>query len=131
MNNLSGLIKRFRDIMRMDPGISGDAQRIEQISWLLFLKIYDSRESDWEFVEDDYKSIIPEKFRWKNWAKSEKTSTNKPPTGDKLLRFVNEELFPALKKLPVDANTPVKKSIVIECRHNSKYIIIYKKFYFL
>ena len=112
MSNLSGLIKRFRDIMRMDPGISGDAQRIEQISWLLFLKIYDSRESDWEFVEDDYKSIIPEEFRWKNWAKSEKTSTNKPPTGDKLLRFVNEELFPALKKLPVDANTPVKKSIV-------------------
>ena len=56
MSNLSGLIKKLRDIMRNDSGISGDAQRIEQISWLFFLKIYDARENDWE-LNDNFKSI--------------------------------------------------------------------------
>ena len=67
MSNLGGFVKSLRDIMRMDSGISGDAQRIEQISWLLFLKIYDTREEDWEFADMDYESIIPEKYRWRNW----------------------------------------------------------------
>ena len=54
MSNLSGFVKSLRDIMRMDSGISGDAQRIEQISWLLFLKIYDAKEEDWEFEDMEY-----------------------------------------------------------------------------
>ena len=47
MSNLSGFVKRLRDIMRNDAGINGDAQRIEQIAWMLFLKVYDTKESDW------------------------------------------------------------------------------------
>ena len=109
MSNLSGLIKKLRDIMRNDSGISGDAQRIEQISWLFFLKIYDARESDWE-LNDNFKSIIPERFRWRNWAKPDKDG--KSITGEKLLNLVNNEIFPALKNLPVDTNTPINQSIV-------------------
>ena len=107
MSTLNSVIKNIRNYMRMDPGISGDAQRIEQISWLLFLKIYDAKESDWAFDDEGYESIIPEKFRWRNWAKDDKS-----PTGDELLHFVNDELFPALKSLPVTASTSVRKSIV-------------------
>ena len=107
MGSINSIIKNLRNYMRMDPGISGDAQRIEQISWLLFLKIYDAKESDWTFYESGYESIIPEKFRWRNWAAGDKS-----PTGDELLHFVNDELFPALKTLPVTASTPVRKSIV-------------------
>ena len=65
----SGFIKRIRDIMRMDAGINGDAQRIEQMVWMLFLKVYDAKEDDWELNEDNYESIIPEDLRWRNWAK--------------------------------------------------------------
>lgn len=59
MENVSGFVKRIRDIMRNDPGINGDAQRIEQIAWMLFLKVYDSKENDWEMDEDNYESIFP------------------------------------------------------------------------
>ena len=109
MSNLSGFVKRLRDIMRNDAGINGDAQRIEQIAWMLFLKVYDAKEQDWEFDEDDYESIIPESCRWANWAHDE---TGKGMTGDALLDFVNNTLFPTLKRLPVDASTPIKKAIV-------------------
>ena len=63
MSNLSGFIKRLRDIMRNDAGVNGDAQRIEQIVWMLFLKVYDTKEADWEMNEDHYVSIIPEACR--------------------------------------------------------------------
>lgn len=110
MSNLTGFVKRLRDIMRNDAGINGDAQRIEQITWLLFLKVYDAKEQDWEFDDSDYKSIIPENCRWANWAIDDKSG--KAMTGDTLLNFVNNTLFPTLKKLPVDKDTPVKKAIV-------------------
>ena len=93
--------------MRMDAGISGDAQRIEQLVWILFLKVYDSKEENWEFDDDEYESIIPEECRWRNWAKDQSL------TGDKLLDFVNNKLFPTLKNLQVNAETPIKKSIVL------------------
>lgn len=57
MSSLSNFVKRIRDIMRNDAGINGDAQRIEQIAWMLFLKVYDSKEQDWDMDENDYKSI--------------------------------------------------------------------------
>lgn len=57
--SLSNFVKRIRNIMRNDAGISGDAQRIEQMAWLLFLKVYDEKENDWEMDSDDYKSIVP------------------------------------------------------------------------
>ncbi|MEY8312292.1 class I SAM-dependent DNA methyltransferase [Oscillospiraceae bacterium 42-9] len=110
MSNLSGFVKRLRDIMRNDAGINGDAQRIEQIAWLLFLKVYDAKEQDWEWDDEDYQSIIPEKCRWANWAHDDKSG--KAMTGDTLLDFVNNILFPTLKALPVDADTPIKKAIV-------------------
>ena len=123
MTNLSSFVKRLRDIMRNDAGINGDAQRIEQIAWMLFLKVYDAKEQDWEFDEDDYVSIIPEPCRWCNWAHDE---TGKGLTGDALLNFVNNTLFPVLKGkditdgngnvlirgVTVTAETPIKKAIV-------------------
>lgn len=96
--------------MRNDAGVSGDAQRIEQIVWMLFLKIYDSKEELWEFHDEDFVSIIPEDLRWRNWAVDEKDGEAK--TGEALLDFVNIELFPALKAIEVDENTPVSKAIV-------------------
>ena len=110
MSNLSGFIKRLRDIMRNDAGINGDAQRIEQITWMLFLKVYDAKESDWEMNEDDYTSIIPNECRWINWAHDDKTGL--ALTGDDLLNFVNNTLFPTLKNLAVTRETPIKKAIV-------------------
>lgn len=110
MSNLTGFVKRIRDIMRNDAGVNGDAQRIEQITWMLFLKVYDSKEWDWEMDDDDYTSIIPENCRWENWAKDDKSG--KAMTGDTLLNFVNNTLFPTLKALPVDGETPIKKAIV-------------------
>lgn len=110
MSNLTGFVKRIRDIMRNDAGVNGDAQRIEQIVWMLFLKVYDSKEQDWEMDDDDYTSIIPENCRWENWAKDDKSG--KDMTGDALLNFVNNILFPTLKTLPINSDTPVKKAIV-------------------
>ena len=110
MSNLSGFVKRLRDIMRNDAGINGDAQRIEQITWLLFLKVYDAKEQDWEFDEEDYQSIIPEPCRWTSWAHDDKSGS--AMTGDTLLDFVNNTLFPTLKNLPVNASTSVKQAIV-------------------
>lgn len=110
MSDLGSFVKRIRDIMRNDAGINGDAQRIEQIAWMLFLKVYDAQEENWEFDQDDFISIIPEKYRWRNWAVDDGKGT--ALTGDRLLDFVNNELFPALKGLEVDAETPINKAIV-------------------
>ena len=109
-NNLSTFVKRVRDIMRNDAGINGDAQRIEQIAWMLFLKVYDSKERDWEFDDENYSSIIPEECRWRNWAADDRSG--RAMTGDRLLDFVDNTLFPSLKGLEVSRETPVGKAIV-------------------
>lgn len=96
--------------MRNDAGVNGDAQRIEQIVWLLFLKVYDSKEEIWEFHDDNFQSIIPEQLRWRNWAVDEKDGQAR--TGDSLLTFVDEELIPSLKNIEVDEHTPISKAIV-------------------
>lgn len=96
--------------MRNDAGINGDAQRIEQMAWMLFLKVYDAKEKDWEFDDEDYESIIPEECRWSNWAVDDRSGN--AMTGDNLLDFVNNTLFPTLKGLSVSKETPIKKSIV-------------------
>lgn len=110
MSNLSGFVKSLRNIMRNDSGINGDAQRIEQITWMIFLKVYDAKENDWEMNEDNYTSIIPSECRWMNWAHDDKSGV--ALTGDELLNFVNNTLFPTLKGLPVNRETPIKKAIV-------------------
>ena len=107
--NLGGLVKKLQDIMRQDAGINGDAQRIEQIVCMLFLKVYSSKEEQWEFDDDDYVSIIPEEYRWQNWAHEEKQGEGL--TGDRLLDFVNE-MFKTLKELNITPGTPLKKSVV-------------------
>ena len=91
MSNLSGFIKRLRDIMRNDAGINGDAQRIEQIAWMLFLKVYDAKEQDWMWDDEGYESILPEPCRWANWARDDKSGN--ALTGDQLLNFVNNGLW--------------------------------------
>lgn len=115
---VNNIIKRLQNIMRQDAGINGDAQRIEQMVWLFFLKVYDTQEETWEFnaMSDNrtFESIIPEKFRWRNWAVDEKDG--QALTGDALLEFINgsEGLFQTLKNLPITPETPRGKSIVKE-----------------
>lgn len=109
--NIGTIIKRLQDIMRQDAGINGDAQRIEQIVWMLFLKLYDSKEMEWEIYEDNYKSIIPEEYRWRNWAPDNKDG--KAMTGDELVNFVTQ-LFVTLKDLDVNENTEVRGILVKE-----------------
>ncbi len=94
MANLSGIIKSIRDIMREDKGVNGDAQRIEQLGWLLFLKIFDDKDQEMELLDDAYLSPIPTEYQWRNWA-----ADTEGITGDALLEFVDRQLFPALREL--------------------------------
>lgn len=108
--SITSFVKRIQDITRNDAGVNGDAQRIEQMSWLLFLKIYDSREMVWELEEDEYESIIPEELKWRNWAHAQ--NGERVLTGDELLDFVNNKLFKELKELEITSNMPIRKTIV-------------------
>lgn len=101
---------RLQNIMRNDEGVNGEAQRIEQMVWLLFLKVYDDKETLWEFHDENYQSIIPEEYRWRNWAVDNKDGEAK--TGEELQKFINEGLIPTLKNLDIDENTPISKAIV-------------------
>ena len=94
MSNISGIVKSIQDIMRKDVGVDGDAQRIGQLVWMLFLKIFDDQESQLELTEDSYTSPIPEALRWRNWALNDEGIT-----GDELSDFINNQLFPTLKEL--------------------------------
>ena len=113
---VNNIVKRIQNIMRQDAGINGDAQRIEQMTWMFFLKVYDTQEETWEYKamkeKKSFQSIIPENLRWRNWAIDEKDGN--ALTGDALLKLVNEELFPTLKNLDVTAETPRSQSIVKE-----------------
>lgn len=84
--------------MRKDVGVDGDAQRISQLTWMLFLKIFDDKEQEWEFTLDDYRSPLEERHRWSSWAKDDEGMT-----GEELIEFVNNDLFPALKGLATAA----------------------------
>jgi type I restriction enzyme M protein len=95
MPNVSNLVKSIQDIMRKDVGTYADVQRLEQLGWMLFLKIFDDREKEREFVEEKYVSPLPEELRWRSWA-----ANDEGITGDSLLDFVNGTLLPNLKNLP-------------------------------
>lgn len=82
--------------MRQDHGVDGDAQRISQLCWMFFLKIIDDQDQELELLNDDYKSPIPRAFQWRNWA-----ADPEGITGDELLDFINNDLFPELKSLVV------------------------------
>ena len=112
---ITSLIKSIQDIMRQDAGVDGDAQRISQLVWMLFLKVYDAKEAEWEIFEENYKSIIPEDLRWRNWAEDEEGMT-----GDELLEFVNERLFKELKDLTVDETTD-KRALIVKSVFEDSY----------
>jgi len=97
MSNLTPTIKSIQDVMRQDSGVDGDAQRISQLTWLLFLKVFDALEEELELTRDSYTSPIPEPLRWRNWA-----ADSEGMTGEGLLEFVNGQLFPGLKGLSAD-----------------------------
>jgi type I restriction enzyme M protein len=92
--SISTTIKSIQDIMRKDVGVDGDAQRIGQLVWMLFLKIFDDRETEWGLLDDSYRSPIPSGMRWRDWA-----ADAEGITGDELQDFVNNQLFPTLKNL--------------------------------
>jgi type I restriction enzyme M protein len=95
MSNLGTTVKSIQDILRKDAGVDGDAQRISQLVWMLFLKVFDDREAEREVMDDGYKSPIPKRLRWREWAKDAEGIT-----GEALLDFVNNDLFKTLKELP-------------------------------
>ncbi|MBD5779872.1 SAM-dependent DNA methyltransferase [Pelagicoccus sp. NFK12] len=111
MSNISGIIKSIQDIMRKDVGVDGDAQRISQLVWMFFLKIYDDRELEIETLADDgddYKSPLPEHLRWRNWA-----ANPEGDTGEELAKFINDQLFPTLKdKLVLEGPTGKRAQVV-------------------
>ena len=104
--NLSSTIKSIQDIMRKDDGVDGDAQRLGQLTWMLFLKVFDQREEEWEDDNQQYQSPLPERYRWRNWAAYivDADGKKKPQiAASDLVPFVNNELFPALKE-QIDAS---------------------------
>ncbi|NCB40051.1 MAG: SAM-dependent DNA methyltransferase [Erysipelotrichia bacterium] len=105
--SITTLIKTIQDIMRKDVGVDGDAQRISQMAWLLFLKIFDDREEEWKITVPGYKSPLQTRFQWANWAKNPEGIT-----GDELIDFVNNNLFPALKKLAITAGVTPHGKVV-------------------
>lgn len=114
MANVSAVISSIRNIMRQDRGISGDAQRLEQLGWMLFLKIIDDKDQELEILKDDYISVVPEKFQWRTWA-----SDTEGITGDELLNFIDSNnesdlgLFASLRNLTSPTN-PKRAAIVKE-----------------
>lgn len=97
MSNISAIIKNVRNIMRQDRGISGDAQRLEQLGWMLFLKILDEKDQELELIRNGYSSIVPKKFQWRNWA-----TNPEGITGEELLEFIDDArtgLFASLRVL--------------------------------
>ena len=108
MSNVSGIIKSIQDIMRKDVGVDGDAQRISQLVWMFFLKIFDDREDELELLEDNYKSPLPKHLRWRAWAKDPEGMT-----GDELSDFVNSQLFPTLKNKLNTLGPAGKRALVV------------------
>lgn len=106
MSNISNIIKSLQNIMWKDPGVSGDAQRLEQLGWMITLKIIDDKEAELELLNDDYVSVIPSELQWRNWA-----GDSEGITGDAMKDFIDSKLFPGLQNLDIsDGN---KRAILI------------------
>ena len=106
MKNIGNIIKTLQNIMRKDPGVSGDAQRIEQLGWMITLKILDDKDKELELLHDEYRSPIPKDIQWRNWA-----ADDEGITGEELKAFVDNKLFPKLKSL--DVSTGNKRALII------------------
>ncbi len=98
MKNIGNIIKTLQNIMRKDPGVSGDAQRIEQLGWLITLKILDDKNEELKLLDDKYKSPIPSFLQWRKWA-----GDDEGITGEELKNFVDTTLIPKLKNLDVSS----------------------------
>lgn len=105
--SLTTLIKAIQDIMRKDVGVDGDAQRISQICWMLFLKIFDDKEQEWDATLSNYRSPLQNRFRWSNWAKDPEGMT-----GEELIDFINNDLFPFLKQLATKAGVSAQGRVI-------------------
>ena len=118
---LDAVIKAARDIMRKDPGLSGDLDRLPQLSWMLFLRAFDTMEADRAAVEDDYRPAIGAPYRWQSWG------ADQDFTGDELLKFVNDDLLPHLRGLNGPSGDPrnVLSAVFteIENRMRSGYLL--------
>lgn len=110
MANLKGIIDGIRKIMWQDTGLNGDAQRIEQLGWMLFLKIFSDKDKELEVLKDDYTSPIPEELHWESWA-----GDDEGMTGDELQQFVDQKLFPTLKNLKVGMSDDLanKRALIV------------------
>ena len=106
MPNIGGIIKSLQNIMWKDPGVSGDAQRLEQLGWMITLKIIDDKEAEMELINDDYVSVIPSELQWRSWA-----GDSEGITGDAMKDFVDNTLFPGLQNL--DVSTGNKRAVLI------------------
>jgi type I restriction enzyme M protein len=119
MSSIQGIIKSIRDIMWQDQGLNGDAQRIEQLGWMLFLKIFSDKDRELELMDDAYKSPIPDRLHWKlekgNWA-----GDDEGMTGDELVEFIDRQLFPTLRS--IDLSSGNKRALIVrevfEGNHN-------------
>ncbi|MCA1566091.1 MAG: type I restriction-modification system subunit M [Acidobacteria bacterium] len=105
--SISTTVKNIQDIMRKDAGVDGDAQRLNQLGWMLFFKIFSDGEEEMELMQDDYRSPIPERLRWKSWAVNPEGIT-----GDELLDFVNNDLFKTLKELSLEGDRTGRGAVV-------------------
>lgn len=113
--SISATIKSVQDIMRQDAGVDGDAQRISQLVWMLFLKVFDSKEKEWDALSDDYTYIIPDGLRWSDWAEDDEGIT-----GDELIDFVNNTLFKTFKDWQLtEASDP--KAVLVKSLFEDSY----------
>ena len=112
--SLQNLVKSIQNIMRKDAGVSGDAQRIEQLGWIFFLKIFSDKELESQTLKRNHTSSIPKKYLWQSWA-----SNPEGITGDELLNFINNDLFPQLKNLSVSIQKNPKGVIIKEVFQDS------------
>lgn len=103
MSTITANIKGIRDIMRKDTGVDGDVQRIAQMVWMRFMKIFATKEEEWEITIEDYESLIPENLKWQSWA-----ADHEGLSGDKLMDFIDNKLFPALKELESTSSPQTK-----------------------
>ncbi len=107
--SIRNTVKSIQDIMWKDAGVDGDAQRLSQLCWMFFLKIIDDQDKQLEVMQDDYRSPIPKALQWRTWA-----ANPEGITGDELLAFINTELFPKLKELPVTGANANRRRVVRE-----------------
>lgn len=106
MKNIGNIIKMLQNIMRKDPGVSGDAQRIEQLGWMISLKILDDKDKEIEMMNEKYASPIPKDLQWRNWA-----ADDEGITGDELQNFIDNQLMPQLKNL--DLSSGNKRTLIV------------------